>query len=172
MKPSENAYKLIKEFENLRCKAYKALPSEKYYTIGYGHYSADVKKNQYITVKQAEELLQADVAEYCDKLNEFPWLEQNQFDALCSLIFNIGWYNFRHNYIWTIFKNCHQTSSLLDCARRMTLYVRAGGQILYGLQKRRCIEANHFLGYERFEVVGGSIIEHEPAAPLLARPLR
>lgn len=159
MKPSENAYQLIRTFEGLRCKAYKATPSEKYYTIGYGHYGPDVKRNQYITVKEAERLLQEDVETFCNRLNEITWLEQQHFDALCSLIYNIGWYNFRRNYIWWVFKDCYQTTTLLDCARRMTLYVRAGGQVLLGLQRRRCMEANYFLGYDRFQVKDGKIIE-------------
>lgn len=159
MNPSENCYQLIRTFEGLRCKAYKATTAEKYYTIGYGHYGADVKKNQYITVKQAEELLVNDVAEFASRLNEFRWMEQQHFDAVCSLVFNIGWYNFRHNMIYWTFKNCYQTTTLLDCARRMTLYTRAGGKVLLGLQRRRCMEANYFLGYDRFQVIDGKIHE-------------
>lgn len=159
MKPSENAYQLIRNFEGLRCKAYKPVPTEKYYTIGYGHTGADVAKNQYCTIKEAETLLHDDVAKYCDRLNEFTWMEQNHFDAVVSMIYNVGWYNFRHNMIWHVFKNCYQTTTLLDCARRMTLYVRSGGKVLLGLQRRRCMEANYFLGYDRFEVIDGKIIE-------------
>lgn len=161
MKPSENAFQLIKSFEGLRCRAYRAIISEKYYTIGYGHCGPDVKKNQYITIKEAERLLKEDVEKYANFLNEFKWMEQQHFDAVVSLIYNIGWYSFRHNSIWWVFKNCYTETTLLDCARSMTRYVRSNGRILLGLQRRRCMEANYFIGYERFEVVGGSIIEHE-----------
>ncbi len=61
MKSSELLIKKIKEFEGLSLKAYKPVPTEKFYTIGYGHYGADVKKNQVITEKQAEELLRKDL---------------------------------------------------------------------------------------------------------------
>lgn len=159
MVPSENAYQLIKSFEGLRCKAYKPLPTEKYYTIGYGHTGPDVKKNQYCTLKEAQRLLEEDVAKFASYLNQFAWMEQNHFDAVVSMVYNIGWYNFRHNMIWHVFNSCYQTTTLLDCARRMTLYVRAGGKVLLGLQRRRCMEANYFLGYDRFEVVDGKIIE-------------
>ena len=159
MVPSENAYQLIKSFEGLRCKAYKPLPTEKYYTIGYGHCAADVKKNQYVTIRQAEQLLKEDVEKYASRLNEFTWMEQNQYDAVVSLIYNIGWYSFRHNMIWHVFKNCYQTTTLLDCARRMTLYVRAGGKVILGLKRRRCMEANYFLGADRFQVVDGRVCE-------------
>lgn len=159
MNPSENAYQLIKSFEGLRCKAYKALSTERYYTIGYGHCSPEVKKGQYITIKEAERLLVDDVMQFAPRLNTFTWMEQQHYDAVCSLIYNIGWYNFRNNYIWHVFNNCYQTTTLLDCARRMTLYVRSGGKIILGLQRRRCMEANYFLGYDRFIVRDGQITE-------------
>lgn len=157
--PSENAYQLIKSFEGLRCKAYKPLPTERYYTIGYGHCSPDVQKNQYITVKQAETLLIEDVMKFAPRLNDFKWMEQQHFDAACSLIYNIGWYNFRNNYIWTVFNNCYITTTLLECARRMTLYTRSAGKVLLGLQRRRVIEANYFLGYEHFIIEDNQIKE-------------
>lgn len=42
---SVNGLNLIKSFEGCRLKAYKALATEKYYTIGYGHYGADEPQN-------------------------------------------------------------------------------------------------------------------------------
>lgn len=35
---------LIKEFEGCRLTAYKAVPTERYWTIGWGHYGPDVKE--------------------------------------------------------------------------------------------------------------------------------
>ena len=49
MKISKNGIELIKCFESFSPKACKCLSTEKYYTIGYGHYGADVKENQTIT---------------------------------------------------------------------------------------------------------------------------
>ena len=49
MKISENGISLIKSFEGLRLKAYKAVSTEEYYTIGYGHYGADVAADMVIT---------------------------------------------------------------------------------------------------------------------------
>ena len=54
---SSNGVVLIKSFEGFSRVACKALPSEKYLTIGYGHYGKDVKPNQTITEAEAVKLL-------------------------------------------------------------------------------------------------------------------
>ena len=46
---SDCGVELIKELEGFRSTAYKALPSEAYYTIGFGHYGADVYDGMKIT---------------------------------------------------------------------------------------------------------------------------
>ena len=53
LKLSDKGLQLIKQFEGCRLKAYKCIITEKYYTIGYGHYGADVKKDMTITMEQA-----------------------------------------------------------------------------------------------------------------------
>ena len=45
---------LIKQFEGCRLKAYKPFAYEQYWTIGWGHYGADVTKGQTITQAQAD----------------------------------------------------------------------------------------------------------------------
>lgn len=60
--------RLIKE-EDMVLKAYKPDKNEKYYTIGVGHYGPDVKKDQKITKKQAENLLEKDIEK---RLNQVP----------------------------------------------------------------------------------------------------
>lgn len=162
MKPSEKAYELIKQFEGLQLRAYKAIPSEKYFTIGYGHYSKDIRKGQLITQNQAEQFLHQDVADFAQKLaTDCPNLEQNQYDALISLIYNIGWYNFRHSMTREKVKNMHTKWLPIQAARQITLWVRAGGKVLLGLQKRRIIEANYFLGTEHFVLENGQIVERD-----------
>lgn len=66
---------------------------EKYLTIGHGHYGPDVKKGQRITREQADKLLHDDMPQYegyiykwCDYLD----LNQNEFDALVSFVYNCG----------------------------------------------------------------------------------
>ena len=43
MKTSEKGIELIISFEGFCPKATKCIKSEKYYTIGFGHYGKDVK---------------------------------------------------------------------------------------------------------------------------------
>jgi GH24 family phage-related lysozyme (muramidase) len=47
MNISQKGINLIKSYEGLMLHAYKPLPTEKYYTIGYGHYGSDVNKIRY-----------------------------------------------------------------------------------------------------------------------------
>lgn len=92
MKISENGKTLIKKFEGCVLKAYKPIAEEKYYTIGYGHYGADVKEGQTITKAEADALFDKDIVKYEKAVNdnvEFA-LNQNQFDALCSIAYNCG----------------------------------------------------------------------------------
>ena len=85
----------IKESEALRLKAYLPTPNDKW-TIGYGH-TKTAKQGMTITAEQAEVLLRSDVA-WVEKVildTVKVKLNQNQFDALGSLIFNIGGTNFK-----------------------------------------------------------------------------
>ena len=91
MKTSQKGIDLIKSFEGLSLVAYR-LPGEQYYTIGYGHYGKEVKKNQMITQQEAEMLLRADLQKFEEWVNTIPpfCLNQNQFDALVSFTYNVG----------------------------------------------------------------------------------
>jgi GH24 family phage-related lysozyme (muramidase) len=51
----------IKGHEGKKLTAYKPVKTEKYYTIGYGHYGSDVTKGMTITDEQADEYLRKDI---------------------------------------------------------------------------------------------------------------
>lgn len=51
----------LREKEDLRLEAYKPIPNEKYYTIGYGRYGSNIKKGDKITLEEAEQYLDEDV---------------------------------------------------------------------------------------------------------------
>lgn len=128
---------LIKSFEGLRLKAYKALSSEKYFTIGYGHYGADVKEGQTITEAEAEALLRADLQKYEGKVNKYlnyNWSE-NEFSALVSFAFNIG------NIDGLTKKG---SRSREEIKKVWTSYSKAGGKELPGLLRRRKAELELF----------------------------
>ena len=46
MKTSNNGITLIKKFEGCKLFAYKCLKSERFYTIGYGHYGGNDEREQ------------------------------------------------------------------------------------------------------------------------------
>ena len=128
---------LIKSFEGLRLKSYKALPTEKYFTIGYGHYGADVKEGQTITEAEAEALLRADLKKYEAKVNKYSaynW-NANEFSALVSFAYNIG-------NIDGLTKKGERSRE--EIKKVWTSYSKAGGKELPGLLRRREAELKLF----------------------------
>lgn len=143
MKISYIGLDLIKSYETLQLTAYRALKTEKYLTIGYGHYGPDVKEGQTITKEEATELLQKDVQTAENELNQLlrqnVLLTQNQFDALCSLVFNIGVGNFRKS---TLRKKLLNHIQSVDC--EFMKWVYSGGHYVQGLYNRRKKEVELF----------------------------
>lgn len=129
MKTSQTGIDLIKKYEGLRLKAYKPVSTEAYYTIGYGHYGADVSQDMTISKKKAEELLVQDLKKFEKSVNNLPHkFNQNQFDALVSFTYNLGAGNLK--------KLCNGRS-ISEIGDKITLYNKAGGKILNGLVRRR-----------------------------------
>jgi len=91
MRTSQTGIDLIRSFEGCCLKAYR-LQGETYYTIGYGHYGADVKAGMTVTYAQAEELLRSDLKKFEGYAAQYApsGLNQNQFDALVSFCYNCG----------------------------------------------------------------------------------
>lgn len=94
MVTSNNGINFLKNEEGCVLTAYK-LSGEQYYTIGYGHYGADVYEGMTITEAEAEELLREDLITFENGVTEiavskFPTINQNQFDALISYSYNRG----------------------------------------------------------------------------------
>ena len=138
MKISKNGIELIKCFESFSPKACKCLATEKYYTIGYGHYGSDVKENQTITKVQAEELLQKDLESFEKKVNKYNGIynfNQNQFDALVSFCYNVG------NIDQLTAKG---TRTIKEISEKILAYNKSGGKIINGLTNRRKKEQELF----------------------------
>lgn len=132
---------LIKSFEGCRLKAYKPVPTEKHWTIGWGHYGADVTEGMTITQEQADALLVKDCAGSVAAVNNpklcpiTAQLNQNQFDALVSFTFNCG-----SGGLQTLCKN----RTAAEIAEKMLLYNKGGGKVLPGLVRRRKAEQELF----------------------------
>lgn len=137
MKISKKGIELIKSFESCRLTAYKAAPTEKYYTIGWGHNGADVKPGMVISNAQADAYLAVDIARFEKAVNDTGLqLNQNQFDSLTSFAYNCGTKNL---------KNLINNRTLQQIADAMLLYNKSGGKVLNGLVRRRNAERALFL---------------------------
>ena len=135
---SSNGVVLIKSFEGFSRVACKALPSEKYLTIGYGHYGKDVKSNQTITEAEAVKLLVKDLSGFVAKVNKYNrkyGFTQNEFDALVSFCYNVG-------NIDGLTK--HGTRTKAQIADKFLAYSYSGGKFIKGLYNRRVKERNLF----------------------------
>ena len=143
MNISDAGVELIKSYEGLSLKACKALPTEQYYTIGYGHYGSDVKPTDTITAEGAKQLLKKDLVFYVEHVNNALKVEvtQNQFDACVSLAYNIGVYGFAES---DLVKYLNAGKFFKACAE-FTLWRKSGGNIIAGLQNRRTKELRLFI---------------------------
>lgn len=137
---SQEGIDLIKSFEGFRSQAYRPVITEKYLTIGYGHYGPDVRMGQTITKEQAEVLLRKDIEKFEKNVNKWDYtydFNQAEFDSLTSFAFNIG----SIDQLTAQGKRSRQ-----EIADKMLLYVHgAGGIKLQGLVKRRQMERALFM---------------------------
>lgn len=130
---------LIKKWEGLRLRAY--LCPAGVWTIGFGH-TRTAKPGMVITPAEAERLLLADLRAFEKALTSLVRvrLNQNQFDALVSLIYNIGPTNFARS---TLLKMLN-AGDYRGAAAQFGRWTRAGGKVLAGLVSRRAEEAALF----------------------------
>lgn len=90
MKTSANGVGMIKRFEGLELDAYQDIAG--IWTIGYGHTGPDVQPGMKISEHDAEELLKQDLRPAEDDVKRLVRvaLNQNEFDALISFVYNVG----------------------------------------------------------------------------------
>lgn len=90
MKTSQNGIDLIKRFEGLELESYRDIAG--IWTIGYGHTGPEVGIDQHISEQEAEALLRHDLVsreKAVSGLVNVP-LNQFEFDALVSFVYNVG----------------------------------------------------------------------------------
>ena len=142
MRMSQTGINMLKQFEGVRLTAYKAVSTEQYWTIGYGHYGVDVYEGMKITDKQAEEMLKNDLVRYENGVNESVTvtLGQNQFDALVSFAYNCGVSALKGSYLL----NLINMGKFADACEEWLLWNKSGGKVLLGLSNRRKAEVALF----------------------------
>ena len=131
---------LIKESEGLRLKAYLPTPND-VYTIGYGH-TKTAEKGMVITLAGAEALLLHDlkwVETAIDTYVQVP-LNQNQYDALASFIYNVGGTAFRKSTMLRLLNK----SDYEGAAGQFPRWNKQKGKVLKGLTTRRQKEQTLF----------------------------
>ena len=140
MNISDEGVDLIKSFEGCRLDAY--LDSVGICTIGYGHTGSEVKRGDTIDDAEADRLLRSDLrtAEKCINACVTGNLTQNQFDALCSFVFNLGCASLRNS---TLLRKLN-SGEHEEAAEEFQKWNHAGGKVLSGLTKRRHAEADLF----------------------------
>ena len=144
MKLNNSGYLLITEFEGFSAKPY--LCSAKIPTIGYGNtYYPDGKRvtmlDKEITRMQAFEMFKfiADkFASTVSKLVKTP-LNQNQFNALVSLAYNIGTGNFASS---TLLKKVNINHNDKSIELEFKKWNKVNKKEVAGLTRRRNYEAN------------------------------
>jgi lysozyme len=140
MKPSKKGIDLIKKFEGFRDKSY--LCSASVPTIGYGTTvwgdGKKVKLGEVVTLKLAEELLLNTLTKMCKCLDGIT-LNQNQYDALASFIYNVGVGAFNRSQLKKLVIVNPNDEAIREQFMR---WKKAGGKVSQGLINRRTSEAN------------------------------
>jgi len=137
--PSDAIRKFIKEREGCRLKAYLPTPKDRW-TIGYGStFKLDgtpIKEGDTITQQEADELFELSLTPYAIMVSGLcpDNCTQQQFDAVLSLCYNVGVYQFEYSTTGKMF------SSAMDISDRFKLWDKQKGKTLPGLTKRRLAE--------------------------------
>ena len=136
MKTSNKGIELIKRHEGFRANAYKC-PAD-VWTIGYGH-TRGVKSGDVIDKAQGERFLIQDVQIAEREVNSHGLtINQNQFDALVSFVFNVGSGNFSRS---TLLRKLKVNTNDPTIRYEFSRWKNGGGKVLPGLVKRRKEEA-------------------------------
>lgn len=145
MKLSQKGVDFIKSHEALRLKAYQ--DSKGVWTIGWGH-TKNVHPGDVITREQAEQFIRDDFAWVERTLNvdlvtgrDKPLVTQNEFDALCSLVFNIG----SDAYLDSTVRRKIKQGDKMAAARAFKMWVYSEHKFIQGLANRRADEVRLFL---------------------------
>jgi lysozyme len=141
MKTSSNGIDLIKHYEGCETEAY--LCPANVWTIGYGHIKG-VQEGDVITEQQAHDMLVEELNEYEEYVNTKVMvdLNQDQFDALVSWVYNLGSGNFTSSTLLKVLNS----GDYAGVPEQILRWNKANGQVLEGLSRRRESEAELFSG--------------------------
>ena len=179
MKPryqvSKAAIEIIKSFEGFLERATQLADGR--WTIGYGH-TKSTSQGSEVSQADAEALLIYDLISVADAVNtlSFTPLSQNQFDALCAFVYNIGVEAFNGSDVLRYINE----GRLLEAAFAMEFWRRAEfhgtSQVVDAIVRRRAAEKTLFLKPEQGWVPVPSAImrptrDDETLGPALSEPV-
>lgn len=145
MKTSDAGIEAIKRREGFRAEVYD--DGAGYLTIGFGHKltDADLRADlRVVSFAKASEMLRLDLANAENVVNDAVTvpLEQHEFDALVSFVFNIGGSAFRRSTLLKMLNLNDRQGARAQFGK----WVLARGVKLAGLVARRADESAQFLG--------------------------
>lgn len=137
MKIGSAGIELIQSFEKCRLRAYKPTPDD-VWTCGWGS-TKGVTEDTVWTQEEADARFLEDIAwvEACVNKAVTAQMTQNEFDALCSLCFNIGCTNFGKSSLVKALNNGDYDAA----ARHFSDWNKKNHVELAGLTRRRAQEA-------------------------------
>lgn len=143
MNISQEGIDLIKSFEGLKLEAYKCQAG--IWTIGYGH-TKNVKDKDIISNSQADSFLVQDLYFIEQSINQLVKVElnQNQYDALCSFVFNVGVLAFNQSTLLAKLNMGNYIGASNEFERWNKITVDGIKQSSTGLTNRRKAEKNLF----------------------------
>ncbi len=146
MKTSPKGIALIEQFEGLRLAAYQ--DGAGIWTLGYGHTGrsgpgACVKQGDVCTSAMADEWLESDVSEAERAVNTLAHvaMNQNQFDALVSFTYNLGWASLESSTLLRLLNS----GATRIAADEFPKWNHVAGAVSKGLTARRAAEQALFL---------------------------
>lgn len=152
MKTSQKGIDLIIYYEGIEFNAYPdpatkndPIKNGEPWTIGIGTTvypnGEKVKKGDVITKEQAIKFLEYDIRIFENVINTnvSKYLNQNQFDALVSFVYNVGPGNFKKS---TLLKKINKNPNDPQVGLEFNQWTRANKKVMPGLVKRRKSEAD------------------------------
>lgn len=140
MTPSPRIIAFIKGYEQCRLVSYMPTPNDRP-TIGWGSTGPDIFMGMSWTQADCDERFAEDLGKFGDgvwaRVRGEPRTNQNQFDAMVSLAYNIGLGGFAGS---TVLRD-HNAGNHAGAQAAFGMWVKQAGKVLAGLTKRRAAEA-------------------------------
>ena len=141
MEFSNEYYARLIVMEGFRAKAYRC-PSG-VWTIGYGT-TTGVKEGMVVNQNQAFKLLQDDSTKLERLINKLGVdFTQNQFDAIGLFCYNCGFPAFKSSTLFRVIKKNRYDKRIKELWMQ---WKYSKGKVLLGLERRREVEVNLYLG--------------------------